>query len=125
MPLREMYYMAKLPDPPYVTRIMKECLEYFFDKFMEEYKTYPKVSLNNDEKKAKLDIITNHIHEIIDAAFQANNNNTRNNKQAANAELLKLVAKHAHDSPSKAVFLNMLPKAANGGRKTRRSRSKK
>jgi len=124
-PLRQMYIIANIPEPPFAIRIMKDAMDYFFDKFMDEHERYPKVALSHHEKKAKLDIITNHIHEIIDAAFQAENNNERNTKFAANAELLKLVAKHASNSPSKAVLLNMLPKGANGGRrKTRRSRSK-
>ena len=122
-PLRQMYIIANTPEPPFAIRIMKESMDYFFDKFMDAYSEYPRPVLSAQAKKARLDEITNHIHEIIDAAFQAENNNERNNKQAANAELLKLVAKHASNSPSKAVFLNMLPKGTNGGRrKTRRSK---
>lgn len=122
-PLRQMYIIANTPEPPFAIRIMKESMDYFFDKFMDAYSEYPRPVLSAQAKKARLDEITNHIHEIIDAAFQAENNNERNNKQAANAELLKLVAKHASNSPSKAVLLNMLPKAPNGGRrKTRRSK---
>jgi hypothetical protein len=125
-PLRQMYIMANVPEPPYINRIMQDAMDYFFDTFMDEHARYPKVALRDQEKKEKLDIISNRIHEIIDTVFQANNNSNRNNQRATNAELLKLVAKHAHDSPSKAVFLNMLPKAANGGRrKTRRNRRSK
>lgn len=120
LPLRQMYHIADVTEPEYINRIMETVINYFFDIFMAEFKTYPQVVLSEDDKKTKLNGITDRIHELIDAAFI-----DENNKFAVNAELLKLVAKHAHNSPSKKVLLNMLPKVSNGGRSTRRKRYNK
>ena len=65
---------------------------------------------NLDDRKTKLDKITNKIHSIIDAAFI---NEEISEKVAINGELLKLVAQHANSSPAKQVLQNLLPKAPN------------
>jgi len=103
--LRQMYHFANVEEPVYIKKIMSTAMDYFFDSF--------RTSLGNEpsavEAKVKLNEITAGIHKIIDAGFDDSNSDR------AAGELLRLVAFHSKNSPSKGVLLNMLPKVTGGG----------
>jgi hypothetical protein len=119
IPVLQMYTLANIQEPAFINKICTEAMGYFFDVFYDEFKN-PDTSMNETAKKVKLDSISNKLHEIIDEAFAEME---ESDNLPVNAELLKLVAQHSHNSPSKAVLYNMLPKVKNGGTK-RRSKPK-
>jgi len=102
-PLYEVYIAAGKNVPAFIKLIDKNVRNYYYDTFLDELLA----DANLEYRKTKMNEITNKIHALIDAAT-ATATATTNEKTAIDAELLKLVAKHANSSPSKKVLQNML-----------------
>ena len=106
IPLNQVYLKAEVKMPEFIKKIGANLKKYYYDTFKEE----AGVSLNGrpdiEDRKTKLDKITNKIHEIIDTTYS---NKETSEKAAVNGELLKLVAQHANSSPAKQVLQNLLP----------------
>lgn len=115
--LSMVYINAEIAKPKIIDIIIDNALMYFIDLFHDEYEmAMAKMAMASkpadlDDKKTKLDKITNRLHAIIDTASNAAV--PPDEKTAVDAELLKLVAKYANSSPSKQVLQNMLPKVPN------------
>jgi len=107
IPLMQVYLRAEIEIPGFVNKIDNDIRDYYYKIFKDEYIASLGGRANLEDKKTKLDKITNKIHEIIDTTF-------RNEEKAeVNVELLKLVALHANSSPAKQVLENLLPKESN------------
>lgn len=110
IPLMQLYQKAEIEVPRFVNKIDDNITDYYYKIFKEEYIASLGGRANLEDRKTKLDKITNKIHEIIDTVFR---NEETSEKAAVNVELLKLVAQHANSSPAKQVLENILPKAPN------------
>ena len=103
IPIYQVYLKAKIKVPTFIKLIDKNVTNYYYEIFI--YEQQQAGSANLKDRKTKLDKITNKIHAIIESAVA----DAAHEKTAIDAELLKLVAKHANSSPSKQVLKNMLP----------------
>jgi len=106
IPIFQVYLMAKIKVPTFIKLIAENVRYYYYELFM--YEKAHVGSANLTDRKTKLDEITNKIHDIIESAVADAAFTAADEKRAIDAELLKLVAKHANSSPSKQVLQNML-----------------
>lgn len=127
-PLKQIYMIANINEPVYINKIMKKVLEYFYYIFtvvmLEGGDKSPYYDGFSGKDIDMLKEITVKLHSIIDSEF-VNEEVIENNKLSVDAELLKLVAKHATSSPSKQVLKNMLPIMNGGGRSRKNVRRKR